>query len=249
MIRRLSRSIAQHKIIVIVIISISMSGSLILGLGEQTRDIKFISVLGELTTTEKSYVERLLAGRESLSDITDVKKSLEAVGWIHSAQVTLHWPDEMEIEVVSEVAIAYWNDDAFINSEGFVFESANYVGGELPQLYGLVGKEKVVMKHYQKLSRALLKSGRFIEVLKLNDRGSLEFESKDGIRVALGNVDIEQRLQRFLTVSRAIKGMENVPQIEKFDARYTNGVAVNFVEEGEGFEVAKTYNLQGEVSL
>jgi len=239
----------QHKTLLAVIVSIGTSGSLVLALGERDRQVNFISVTGELTISEKSFIEQRLAQHESLSNIDDVKQDLESVGWVHTAHVTLHWPDEIVIRIVPQVAIAYWNDDAFIDSEGVAFESAHYIGGELPQLYGPVGKEKVVMGHYQKLSRALLRSGHFIEVLQLNDRGSLEFESRGGVRVALGNVDIEQRLQRFLKVSKQIEGMDNVPEIAKFDARYINGVAIGFVEEGEGFEVAKTFKLQGEVNL
>jgi cell division protein FtsQ len=249
MIRRLFQLIRRHKVMVVVVISVTMSGSLVLGLGDREREINYISVTGDLTASEKSSVQRLLAKQGSLSNIDAVKKYLEAVGWIQTAHVTLHWPDEINIQIIPQTAIAYWNDDAFINNEGTVFESVHYIGGELPQLYGSAGKEKMVMGHYQKLSRALVKSGRFVEVLRLNDRGSLEFESKDGIQVALGNVDIEQRLQRFLRVSQTIEGMANVPKIEKFDARYINGVAIDFVEEGEGFEVAKTYKLQGEVNL
>lgn len=249
MMRRLYQLLGQHKILIVVFTSIAMSGSLVMGLSESERQVNFISVNGELSSSEKSQVERLLASRQSLSNIDDIKKDIEAVGWIHTANITLHWPDEIAVWVVPEVAIAYWNDDAFINNEGIVFESDYYVGGELPQLYGPVGKEKVVMGHYQKLSRALVKSGHFVDVLVLNERGSIEFGSKNGVRVALGNVDIEQRLQRFLRVSREIDSMVNVPQIKKFDARYMNGVAVDFVEEGEGFEVAKTNEVQGEVNL
>ena len=249
MIKGALRWLTPYKILLGIVISITLSGSLVLGLSDRQREVNFISVTGDLTSIEKASVDRLLAGHDSLSDIDDVKESVEAVGWIRAAHVTLHWPDEIAVHVAPQVAIAYWNDDAFINSEGAVFESMHYVGGELPQLYGPVGKEKVVMGHYQTLSRILLKSGRFISVLTVNDRGSLEFESRDGVRVALGNADIEQRLQRFLKVSKRIERMENVPQIEKFDARYINGVAVEFVEEGEGFEVARTYKLQGEVNL
>jgi cell division protein FtsQ len=249
MIKRPLQLVSQYKILLAVIVSVAMSGSILLGLGERDREVHFISVTGDLTISERSSVEQRLAQREVLSNIDDVKRDLESIGWVHTAHVTLHWPDEIAIRIIPQVAIAYWNDDAFINSEGVVFESIHYVGGELPQLYGPVGKEEVVMGHYQKLSSALMRSGHFIEVLMLNDRGSLEFESKGGLRVALGNVDIEQRLQRFLRVSKKIEGMDDVPEIEKFDARYINGVAIGFVEEGEGFEVAKTFKSQGEVSL
>ena len=94
------------------------------------------------------------------------------------------------------------------------------------------------MGHYQWLNRALLKSGHFIEVLVLNERGSLEFENQHGVRVVLGNADVKQRLQRFLKVSEQIEALEMTPQ--RIDTRYTNGVAVNFIEVA-GFEIVETF--------
>lgn len=105
------------------------------------------------------------------------------------------------------------------------------------------------MGHYQRLNRALIKSGQFIEVLSLNGRGSLDFENQHGVQVSLGNVDIEQRLKRFIKVSMRIALHEGAPRVRRVDTRYPNGVAVEFYESGEDFEMAETFKLQREVSL
>ena len=224
-----------------------IAGSIYLATAEREREINYISITGNVSTSQRdSAMEILLALDTSLSDIEGVRRVLKGVGWINDADVTLRWPDELVINVQPQRAIAYWNNNAFINSEGIVFEAEYLVGGDLPQLYGPKDTEQVVMGHYQRLNRALLKSGHFIEVLVLNERGSLEFENQHGVRVVLGNVDVMQRLQRFLKVSVKIDALEMTPQ--RIDTRYTNGVAVNFVE-AEGFEIAETFSLQREVSL
>jgi cell division protein FtsQ len=254
-VRLLVRHLGRHKIAtsfvaVLLLSTLLMSGSL----GPEVRgllgQIDYVSVTGDLNNQQITAVEQLLvAGTSRLSDIERVKEVLEAVSWINTVQVRLNWPDEIVIQVVPEQAIAYWNDNAFINSAGIVFESGILVAGDLPQLYGPVGKEKAVMGHYQRLNRALAKTGHFIEVLSLNERGSLDFKNQHGVEVSLGNVDIENRLQRFIKVSRRIALYEAAPRMKRIDTRYPNGVAVEFDKSGPDFQIAETFKLQREVSL
>ena len=253
--RLFTQYLGRHKIatsfvVVLLLSTLLMSGSLGPGARGWLGQIDYISVTGDLNNQQKTAIEQLLAAETSgLSDIERVKEVLEAVSWINTVQVRLNWPDEIVIRVVPEQAIAYWNDDAFINNAGVVFESGFLVAGDLPQLYGPVGKEKSVMGHYQRLNRALGKSGHFIEVLSLNERGSLNFKNQHGVSVSLGNVDIENRLQRFIKVSRRIALYEAAPRVQRVDTRYPNGVAVQFDKSGPDFQIAETFKLKREVSL
>ena len=244
---RFVRFIRRHKATTTAIAAILIAGSIVFAIGEREREINYLSITGNVSALQRNSITEILLTLDTpLSDIENVKKVLTVVGWISDADVALHWPDELVVNVQPQQAIAYWNDNAFINSEGVVFETEYLVAGDLPQLYGPKGAEQVVMGHYQRLNRALLKSGHFIEVLVLNDRGSLEFENQHGVRVFLGNVDVKQRLQRFLKVSVKTQELELTPR--RIDTRYTNGVAVNFFE-AKGFEVAETFKLQREASL
>lgn len=255
MINQTVRLFGRHKVATsfmaaLLVSALLMSGSLQLGVRLRLGQIDYVSVTGDLNKQQESAVQQILvAGNLKLSDISRVKEVLEAVSWINTVQVRLNWPDEIAILVIPEQAIAYWNDDAFINNAGIVFESDFLAPGDLPQLYGPVGKEQSVMGHYQRLNRALAKSGQFIEVLSLNGRGSLNFKNQHGVRVALGNVDIEQRLKRFIKVSRRIASIEAVPRVRRVDTRYPNGVAVEFDKSGPDFQIAETFKLKREVSL
>ncbi len=232
----------KRKKMVAAMAAIVVFGSLILAISGSEREINFIRVTGDISSQQRAFIENELASEEiQLADIQNVKTHLEKTDWVNSVQVVLKWPDELSVQVEAEVPIAYWNDDAFINSEGVVFKSDLLVAGDLPQLYGPVGRERLVMSHYQRLNRALSHSGHFIEVLSLNERGSLAFEDQSGVRVALGNVDVEQRVKRFLKVSASIAAEENALAVSRIDTRYTNGVAVAFVKQGNDLDVAKTY--------
>jgi cell division septal protein FtsQ len=83
----------------------------------------------------------------------------------------------------------------------------------------------------------------------LNERGSLNFKNQQGVRVSLGNVDIEQRLKRFIKVSRRIALTDAAPRVQRVDTRYPNGVAVEFDKSGPDFQIAETFKLKREVSL
>tara|TARA_B100001971_G_scaffold214434_1_gene251916 strand:+ start:2648 stop:3367 length:720 start_codon:yes stop_codon:yes gene_type:complete len=236
---RLARVLQNPKVILSAFVALLVTGSIGFAFVEYEREVNYISITGNVTEIQRdSVIHTLLALNISMSDIEGVKQALAGIGWIKGAGVALHWPDELVVNIQPQKAIAYWNDDAFINSEGEVFETEYLVGGDLPQLYGPVGSEQMVMGHYQKLSRALLKSGHFIEVLMLNDRGALEFENQHGVRVSLGSVNLKQRLQHFIKVSHKIEELEKLPL--RIDTRYTNGVAVNFVE-AENFKIAETF--------
>ncbi|MBQ62223.1 MAG: hypothetical protein CMQ19_09125 [Gammaproteobacteria bacterium] len=235
---RLALILQNPKIILSVLATFLMATSIGFALVEYERDVNYISITGNVSEMQRdSVVQTLLSMKTSMSDIESVKQVLAGIGWIKGAGVALRWPDELVVTIRPQQAIAYWNDDAFINSEGAVFETKYLVGGDLPQLYGPVGSEQVVMGHYQSLNRALLKSGHFIEVLMLNERGALVFENQHGVQVSLGSVDLKQRLQRFLKVSARVEELEK--SALGFDTRYTNGVAVNFIEV-ENFKIAET---------
>ncbi len=239
--RGIQTLLRHRKAIAILAVMVAL-GSLVLMLGSSEREIKYVRVTGDISSQQRAFIEKELASGEiQLTNIRHVKDYLEKTDWVSAVQVVLKWPDELSVQVEAEVPIAYWNDDAFINSEGIVFKSDLLVAGDLPQLYGPVGRERLVMSHYQKLNRALSHSGHFIEVLSLNERGSLAFEDQSGVRVALGNVDVERRVKRFLKVSASIAADENAPPVSRIDTRYTNGVAVAFVKHGNDLDVANTY--------
>jgi cell division protein FtsQ len=244
---RLSGFPYRYKVAIALFAFMLISGSIVYELREFNREINYISVTGDVSSVQRSSITQTLIFMDgSLSDIEHVKEVLTGFGWIKSADIALRWPDELVIHVQPQQAIAYWNDNAFISGEGVVFEAEELVGGDLPQLYGPAGTEKVVMENYQRLNRALLKSGHFIEMLALNERGSLEFENQQGVRVSLGNIDVKQRLQRYLKVSAKIEELELTAR--RIDTRYANGVAVDFAE-AEDFNIAETFKLQREVSL
>ena len=150
-------------------------------------EIEQLAVHGEVDQAQRKAIYEFVKKQEKqFFDIDDVKTGIESIGWVHHVNVLQIWPDKLSIEVVREQPIAYWNDDAFINVEGKVFESVHEVGGALAQLRGPVGSEAQVMKQYQQLTMAMSPVDQTIEVLTLDERGSWQFTNQHDIRVLLG---------------------------------------------------------------
>ncbi|MDZ7686886.1 MAG: FtsQ-type POTRA domain-containing protein [Gammaproteobacteria bacterium] len=108
-----------------------------------------VAIAGELDQRQRNRVlEVLLAHRDETNDIDDIGSVLGALEWVHHVRVRRSWPDKLVIEIIKQTPIAYWNDDAFINAEGHVFESPYADLSKLPQLHGPAGSEREVMSQY-----------------------------------------------------------------------------------------------------
>jgi len=198
------------------------------GLAYGDGDIQFLVISGDLTEQQKQAVKVMLVkAGDSLADIVKVKRDLENSDWIATTDVTYRWPDELYLEVMPEKPIAYWNDQAFINDHGKVFSSEYIIAGNLPQLYGQNEAVGEVMRYYHEVTRALSSTDQTVKTLRVNGRGSVEFELSDGWRILLGNVEVGQRLQRAFKVMSRLRNMSERQAMVRIDARYSDGVAIN----------------------
>jgi cell division protein FtsQ len=215
----------------------------------QSNFVPQISLVSELSQDQQAELLQVLLSEEQavdLGDISDIKNKLEAINWVHKALVTRKWPGDIILDIRQQQAIAYWNDDGFINPYGEVFVTDDLNGGDLPQLYGPQDSAPRVMEEFQQLNRVLFKTGRSIEILTLNDRGAWEFQDQSGIRILLGKEDIQQRLYRSIEVLERIAQQDTGQKPVRVDARYNNGVSIQWMET---LEIAKNFKLQRDMSL
>ena len=213
-------------------------------------EIDQLAVHGEVDQAQRKAIYEFVKKHEKqFFDIDDVKTGIESIGWVHHVNVLQIWPDKLSIEVVREQPIAYWNDDAFINVEGKVFESVHEVGGALAQLRGPVGSEAQVMKQYQQLTMAMSPVDQTIEVLTLDERGSWQFTNQHDIRVLLGKNDIMERVHRFVLISASNGFATSMEFVRQVDTRYSNGIAVEWKDDFEARGIATAFNTQRELKL
>ncbi len=211
--------------------------------------IDSVSIVGDLTPEQLSDLRRNLEGVDlSAADAAALQAHVQDLAWVHHVNVRRGWPSGLDLEVFTEQAIAYWNDDAFINEQGRVLFTNLLPVGDLPHLYGPAGAELEVMKQYQQLSLMLSSHQHEMNVLSLTERGSWSIETEAGIQVLLGKEDLKARTQRFLTVATRLQAEDSAAVIKRMDARYINGVAVDFAEDTR-VELAELNNTEANNSV
>ncbi|MEX0943513.1 MAG: cell division protein FtsQ/DivIB [Pseudomonadales bacterium] len=238
----------KFNIAVLVLVGVAAFG--MRAAQEVSLDMNFLAVGGDLSQAQRTEIlNTLVVNRLKIKELGDIKRILEAREWIDKVDVARHWPDRIEIKVSEEQAIAYWNDDAFVNDKGKVFTSPYLVPGDLAHLYGPDSSEREVMQQYHDLTKALTQSAQSIEVLVFDERGAWEFTTGQGVKVLIGKDNIMERIQRFLLVVERGGLYQRLDDIEQIDTRYSNGIAVDWKDSQTGLSLANTNNSQRELRL
>ncbi|UZD66831.1 cell division protein FtsQ/DivIB [Marinobacter sp. AN1] len=201
-------------------------------LGAMDRQFMHVEVQGALKGESRNSLERHAARwlGESFftTDLADIKRSVEQRPWVESAAVRRAWPDGLVVEVREHKPLAYWNDTQLISRTGEVFSPPNReVAGQLPRLRGPEGRAREVIDMGRHMANTLDVHGIGFAGITLEERGAWTLTLANGIEVALGRDQVEQRFERFLTVYGE-QLATRADQVERIDARYTNGVAVRW---------------------
>lgn len=212
-------------------------------------NVEQISIVGNFDERQLKSIRALLAEIDiASSEVEQVKQALSELDWVRRVNVRKNWPHAIEVEILPERVIAYWNESGFISREGSVLYTEMLLGGDLPHLYGPAGSEIVVMERFQQLSEMLNNYGFEIKSLTVTKRGAWSLETERGLEVLLGKEDLKARMQRFLSVSGRLAELGDAMFVERIDARYINGVAVHF-EKKIQIKLAEFNKSVGERSL
>jgi cell division protein FtsQ len=153
---------------------------------------------------------------------------LEALPWVAGADLQRDWPDTLVLALEEQQPVARWGGAMLINRQGALFEPREARGVDsLPQLDGPVGAQAEVMARYVDLGRILGARDLAPRSLRLSARGSWSTDLWDGVELVIGRHRVEEKLQRFLALyDRVLE--QYLPDIERIDLRYQNGVAVRW---------------------
>lgn len=198
------------------------------------RPIAKIAVEGDLSYISQQAVQQRIAPFVTASffsvDLVGMRRELEQMPWIASAEVRRVWPDQVLVRLEEQLPIARWGDESLLNNQGQAFapkELAHYE--HLPQLYGPRRAQQQVMQHYQMLSQMLRPMGFSVARLELRERGSWFLSTAQGIELLLGRDHLVEKMRRFSAIyDKALK--EQQANIARIDLRYANGLAVAWRE-------------------
>ena len=158
----------------------------------------------------------------------EIKKKIESLDWVESAEIIRVWPNKIDIRIMEESLLGTWNDDLILNSSGKLYVvDQRSVPENVPRLYGPKGSEKDSMNLFIKINNLLTGRGLYLETLTLDARGSWSFTIKPKIEIRLGKEEIDQRLERlYLMLDQDL--LANMNQISYIDLRYSEGLAISW---------------------
>ena len=194
------------------------------------KPITKVTIEGEFRHLDHRELEVLVNGQMQGGfisiDLKQLQEVLQQHPWVSRVGIQRQWPSHLQIDVVEEVPIARWSEDAFLNRLGdkLTIDDNSYLAS-LPLLNAEFGSSSEVMKQYQRLAQLLLPTGLKLAKLNRNGLGAWHIETSKGIRLIIGRNQVGEKIRRLVLVwaSDLYKYSDN---IETIDLRYPNGVAV-----------------------
>jgi cell division protein FtsQ len=192
-----------------------------------------VSVEGSFQRVSPVDVERVVKGEVYgaglLSvDLAAVRRAIHTLPWVDAVSVQRAWPRGLNVLVIEQTAAARWGEQGLINSRGELFAAdSRHIPSELAQLSGPSDQEPVVAQRYLAAAGRLTQAGLRMTALRLDARGSWEFDLSNRVTVRLGRRQVDERFEKFM--SAALKLVtERGEEISCVDMRYTNGFAIGW---------------------
>ena len=210
--------------------------------------IDSVQVYGELRWVNRQRlneaVKPYLDSNFFSADLNAIKQTVESLPWVASASVRRGWPNQLQIVIQEQHAVARWGDRDLVNDKGQLFQPDGIPDELSKKLVRLVGPQnsyQYLFDCYQELqplffsakiaSEKVAGEGLAITEVFLNDRRALGIELSNGIYIKFGrvnaSVDLYNAAARFLRAYEdSLK--EQAGKISVVDLRYTNGFAVQW---------------------
>lgn len=203
------------------------------------RPIKSVTVEGEFHFISQERATQLIAQEiddEFLQiDLLKIKSVLIDDPWVEKVSLTRRWPDTLVVKIVEQKPIARWGE-GFLNQRGDIVAVPDMKGLEhLPWLRGEEIYAAEILQQYQDLSLLLRPKGLEIIEMQCDSKKSWRLTLKGDVNISIGRDLVMEKMRRFVTVYDA-ELHQLWSDIKSIDVRYSNGIAVGWIE---GSETAK----------
>ncbi len=194
--------------------------------------IKTISVSGNLNATNRDAFKKIIREHTLRGffyvQMNRLEQELANLPWLYRANVQRVWPDTLKIKVMEQHPIARWGDKGLMNAYGeLFFPESTEAFATLPMLYGEQSRAKALARVFETSLNQLNPLGLKLRGLFEDQRHSKHLILSDGLILAIGDGDVSQKITRFITAYEQYLS-SYLPEVEKIDLRYTNGLAVEW---------------------
>lgn len=189
--------------------------------------LREVVVEGELSHVSREQVKLIVAkhlkGNFFTLDLIKTRNAFEKLPWARSVSLRRRWPDKLEVVIEEHQELARWGSIALVNTHGELFHAAS--NSDLPVFFGPGDGVIEVASQYLEVSKALKTADLKIVSLALTPRRAWQVTTTSGMVIELGRVEMQARLDKFVSVYRNTIAGLNV-KVTYADLRYPNGFAV-----------------------
>lgn len=163
--------------------------------------------------------------------LSEVKRRVESLPWVHYADVRREWPNTLLVNVREHIPVMRWKDDQWITSTGKVIDLPGDI--RLSNVMTLSGNESdsgLVLKHAFRWKKQFVSSGLELREVHLSASRSWRLqifhaENSADFELLLGREETQERIVRFQALfDQQFRGSNK--QLTRVDARYPDGLAI-----------------------
>ena len=160
--------------------------------------------------------------------INILKKEIEEVPWVKSADIRRVYPGEIKIYIEEHIPIAIWNNESYMNNIGDIF-FVNDIKKNLPIISSNQSGNKIMFEYFSLLLKYISDENFDIKIKKIeeNDIRSLSAYLSSGIIVKFGSKDIRGKILTFIKVYKTLN-TSDLEKIRYIDMRYSNGFSIGW---------------------
>jgi len=157
-----------------------------------------------------------------------IRDDLMQIPWVSDVSVNKKWPNTLRIRLIEHKAVAVWNDEKLLNSNGDIFEVDSLEDlSSLPHLQNKTSDSKIIWSKYMRFNDIIKNIGFEIIACEISPIGSWNITLSNGINITTGSDYQDAKLVRLTETWEALLNTnESLPSY--IDLRYTNGYAVKW---------------------
>ena len=202
---------------------------------ELDQPVEVMRIESDLSEGQRSQVQAILSRQRMgglLSfDITDLRKTLESMGWAREIQISRQWPNVLAITLLRKHPIARWGNQHFVTASSDIVSLPDTYP-QLPLFEVELSDAPQTMRVYRLIDQMVGKSDLDLRHLAQDERGEWEATFAQGFTVKLGVDRLGERLEGFLSVYEKVL-IHRAHEIAYIDVRYASGAAVRFISEDD----------------
>lgn len=169
-------------------------------------------------------ITRAVSGSFFTVDLEKTRRSFEQLPWVRKVNVRRHFPWGLEVTLEEHVPMARWNGTDLVNTYGEIFVGQSKL--PLPEFNGEPDTSLKIAEMYAALGSQLAMLKRSIIEINLSSRFAWQVKLDNGMQLALGREQVQQRMARFVAVYPY--SLATLPKNYNYvDLRYRNGFAAS----------------------